>query len=157
MYDTTATESIRDCTPLSCNEIEVVRDRRMAEQRKNRVCQSPERVKHDPATSLSLRPSGSDVMVAGCLVSLEPANPQFEHLCPVPVLDPVECGLPPVPHAHTLKGTGRRVTTGEGSFSPSGCYLRTWLDFLPQQRARDKEDAPHESIYSGDSSIRRRR
>ena len=73
-----------------------------------------ERVKHDPATSLSLRPSGSDVMVAGCLVSLEPANPQFEHLCPVPVLDPVECGLPPVPHAHTLKGTGRRVTTGEG-------------------------------------------
>ena len=108
-----------------------------------------ERVKHDPATSLSLRPSGSDVMAAVCLVSLEPANP-------VPVLDPVECGHPPVPHAHTLKGTGRRVTTGEGSFSPSGCYLRTWLDFLPQQRARDKEDAPHESIYSGDSSIRRR-
>ena len=25
----------------------------------------------------------------------------------------------------------------EGSFSPSGCYLRTWLDFLPQQRERE--------------------
>ena len=106
MHGTTATESIRDCTPLICNKIEVVRDSRMAECRKNRVCQSPERVKNDPATSLSLRPSGSDVMVAVCLVSLEPANP-------VPVLDPVECGLPPVPHSLTLKGTGRRVTTGE--------------------------------------------
>ena len=43
-------------------------------------------------------------------VSLEPANPQrnwFEHPCPVPVLDPVQCGLPPFPRPLTLKGKGR--------------------------------------------------